>query len=65
MILEALRTSETSVYNYFTRQYIPEDNSEHNSPFCPQSVIMGSVSFQSFAVRSVSARHWPSYVSVT
>jgi hypothetical protein len=22
-------TSETSVDNYFTRQYIPEDNSEH------------------------------------
>jgi hypothetical protein len=26
---EAVRTSETSVDNYFTRQYIPEDNSEH------------------------------------
>jgi hypothetical protein len=24
----AARTSETSVDNYFTRQYIPEDNSE-------------------------------------
>jgi hypothetical protein len=28
MIMEAARTSETSVDNYFTRQYIPEDNSE-------------------------------------
>jgi hypothetical protein len=28
MMLEAARTSETSVNNYFTRQYIPEDNSE-------------------------------------
>jgi hypothetical protein len=29
--MEAARTSETSVDNYFTRQYIPEDNSEvHN-----------------------------------
>jgi hypothetical protein len=28
-MLEAVRTSETSVDNYFTRQYIPEDNSEH------------------------------------
>jgi hypothetical protein len=28
---EAVRTSETSVDNYFTRQYIPEDNSEHQS----------------------------------
>jgi hypothetical protein len=26
---EAVRTSGTSVDNYFTRQYIPEDNSEH------------------------------------
>jgi hypothetical protein len=28
-MMEAARTSETSVDNYFTRQYIPEDNSEH------------------------------------
>jgi hypothetical protein len=28
LIMEAARTSETSVDNYFTRQYIPEDNSE-------------------------------------
>jgi hypothetical protein len=27
-MMEAVRTSETSVDNYFTRQYIPEDNSE-------------------------------------
>jgi hypothetical protein len=27
-MMEAARTSETSVENYFTRQYIPEDNSE-------------------------------------
>jgi hypothetical protein len=26
--MEAERTSETSVGNYFTRQYIPEDHSE-------------------------------------
>jgi hypothetical protein len=26
--MEVARTSETSVDNYFTRQYIPEDNSE-------------------------------------
>jgi len=26
--MEAARTSETSVDNYFTRQYIPEDKSE-------------------------------------
>jgi hypothetical protein len=29
-MMEAVRTSETSVDNHFTRQYIPEDNSEHN-----------------------------------
>jgi hypothetical protein len=29
--MEAARTSETSVDNHFTRQYIPEDNSEHHT----------------------------------
>jgi hypothetical protein len=28
LLMEAVRTSETSVDNYFTRQYIPEDTSE-------------------------------------
>jgi hypothetical protein len=28
-MIKAARTSETSVDNYFTRQYIPEDNSEN------------------------------------
>jgi hypothetical protein len=32
-MMEAARTSETSVDNYFTRQYIPEDNSELQVPF--------------------------------
>jgi hypothetical protein len=30
-MMEAVRTYETSVDNYFTRQYIPEDNSEHHT----------------------------------
>jgi hypothetical protein len=30
-VMEAVRTSETSVDNYFTRQYIPEYNSEHHT----------------------------------
>jgi hypothetical protein len=30
LMMEAVRTSETSVDNHFTRQYIPEDNSEKN-----------------------------------
>jgi hypothetical protein len=29
--MEAVRTSETSVDNNFTRQYIPEDKSEHHT----------------------------------
>jgi hypothetical protein len=29
-MMEAVRTSETSVDNHFTRQYNPEDSSEHN-----------------------------------
>jgi predicted anti-sigma-YlaC factor YlaD len=29
MMMEVARTYETSVDNYFTRQYIPEDKSEH------------------------------------
>jgi ribonuclease HI len=29
LMTEAVRTSETSVDNHLTRQYIPEDNSEH------------------------------------
>jgi hypothetical protein len=29
-MMEAVRTSETSVDNDFTRKYIPEDNSEHH-----------------------------------
>jgi hypothetical protein len=29
-MMETVRTSETSVENHFTRQYIPKDSSEHN-----------------------------------
>jgi hypothetical protein len=29
-MMEAVRTSETSVDNHFTRQHNPEDNSEHH-----------------------------------
>jgi hypothetical protein len=31
LMMEAVRTSETSVDNHFTRQYNPEDNSEHHT----------------------------------
>jgi hypothetical protein len=30
VMMEAVHTSETSVDNHFTRQYNPEDSSEHN-----------------------------------
>jgi hypothetical protein len=30
-MMEAVRTSETSVDNHFTRQYNPEDSSEHEN----------------------------------
>jgi hypothetical protein len=30
LMMEAARTSQTSVDNYFTRQYIPEDKSEQD-----------------------------------
>jgi thiamine phosphate synthase YjbQ (UPF0047 family) len=30
-MMEAVRTSETSVDNHFSRQYNPEDNSEHHT----------------------------------
>jgi hypothetical protein len=30
LMMEAVRTSETSVDNHFTRQYNPEDSSEQN-----------------------------------
>jgi hypothetical protein len=30
-MMEAVRTSETSVDNHFTWQYIPEANSEHHT----------------------------------
>jgi hypothetical protein len=31
LMMEAVRTSETLVDNHFTRQYNPEDSSEHHT----------------------------------
>jgi hypothetical protein len=31
LMMEAVRTSETSVDNHFTWQHIPEENSEHHT----------------------------------
>jgi len=41
-MMEAARTSETSVDNYFTRQYIPEDKSELQLSFM-MTVIFSSL----------------------
>jgi hypothetical protein len=41
-MMEAVRTSETSVDNHFTRQYIPEDNSEQRTT-CLLGVILQPV----------------------
>jgi hypothetical protein len=35
LMMEAVRTSETSVDNHFTRQYNPEDSSEHKEGILP------------------------------
>jgi hypothetical protein len=51
LMMEAVHTSETSVDNHFTRQYIPEDNSEHQlivvcshcSLQCKQFAEMGEI----------------------
>jgi hypothetical protein len=42
LIMEAVRTSETSVDNHFTRQYIPEDNSEHQDRYLPRLLAVSS-----------------------
>jgi hypothetical protein len=42
-MMEAVRTSETSVDNYFIRHYIPEDNSEQ--PVCRLNKILSLVCF--------------------
>jgi hypothetical protein len=39
-MMEAVRTSETSVDNHFTRQYNPEDSSEHHYMFCVCVVVV-------------------------
>jgi hypothetical protein len=41
-MMEAVRTSETSVDNNLTRQYNPEDSSEHQSHYllCEQQQSM-------------------------
>jgi hypothetical protein len=40
MMMEAVRTSEMSVDNHFTRQYIPEDNSEQEKILFIDQIII-------------------------
>jgi hypothetical protein len=42
-MMEAVRTSETSVDNYFTRQYIPEDKSELSKRASVQNTLRTTV----------------------
>jgi hypothetical protein len=51
LMMEALRTSETSVDNYFTWQYIPEDNSEqlHSLFRISKSTYLISVSISDYS----------------
>jgi hypothetical protein len=54
-MMEAARTSETSVDSYFTRRYIPEDNSERRST---SSKLQGAKSQKAviFSLYSVSSK---------
>jgi hypothetical protein len=46
IIMEAVRTSETSVDNHFTRQYNPEDSSEHQRKhICSLSLIQAPTAY--------------------
>jgi hypothetical protein len=44
-MMEAARTSETSVDNYFTRQYIAEDNSEFHTRGCQNLKSHNTIEF--------------------
>jgi hypothetical protein len=57
--MEAVRTSETSVDNHFTRQYIPEDNSEHHTR--RRENLKSHIVFTLFAVKIIFAR-LPAYI---
>jgi hypothetical protein len=62
---EAARTSETSVANYFTRQYIPEDNSELSFSDFTRNIILymkiytpdSSMFYHSVLALSIIERH--------
>jgi hypothetical protein len=54
-MMEAARTSETSVDNHFTRQYNPEDSSEHQIIF-----FSGRVNIKAF--QTINQSHYTSRI---
>jgi hypothetical protein len=55
LMMEAVRTSETSVDNHFTRQYNPEDSSEHHYHYCEKSKLeINTVLINHYTVRRIS-----------
>jgi hypothetical protein len=58
-MMEAARTSETSVHNYFTRQYIPEDNSElHTRRRENLTSLIQGICFNSEIKKGIQMREW-------
>jgi hypothetical protein len=53
-MMEAVRTSETSVNNHFTRQYNPEDSSEHQiqSIYAAKAFILTKICSQRVPIMS-------------
>jgi hypothetical protein len=66
-MMEAVRTSETSVDKYFTRQYIPEDNSELHTRLSDnlKSHRVASVNFVALNIQSNGVNAQPCYVNGT
>jgi hypothetical protein len=50
-MMEAVRTSETSADNHFTRQYNPEDSSEQDLSFFAERTANMNVGFVSLLMR--------------
>jgi hypothetical protein len=67
-MMEAVRTSETSVDNHFTRQYNPEDSSEHggfymNIPLLNLETITKKIILYSLLVTPKQAPIFLAYLS--
>jgi hypothetical protein len=63
LMMKAASTSETSVDNHFTRQYNPEDNSEHQAKRSPPNSdfeIVNSVRLTNIRILYNQIIHWDS-----